>query len=129
MSCGISAWWPNFTIVHATLDGPQRWGYVFDKLAAAAASRTRTRVFVSFGHTHVPWHSSGIAKCGRDLFKFKIEPGRKYLLNVGQRGPARDGNPKAAYAIYDMDEGFGRVAAGWITISKDAGKIREGRFA
>src|SRR4026209_1758565 len=27
----------NFTIVHATLDGPQRWGYVFDKLAAAAS--------------------------------------------------------------------------------------------
>ena len=27
----------NFTIVHATLDGPKRWGYVFDKLAAAAS--------------------------------------------------------------------------------------------
>ena len=27
----------NFTIVHATLDAPQRWGYVFDKLAAAAS--------------------------------------------------------------------------------------------
>ncbi len=27
----------GFTIVHATLDGPERWGYVFDKLAAAAS--------------------------------------------------------------------------------------------
>src|ERR1043165_8938196 len=27
----------SFTIVHATLDVPQRWGYVFDKLAAAAS--------------------------------------------------------------------------------------------
>jgi len=27
----------SFTTVHATLDGPQRWGYVFDKLAAAAS--------------------------------------------------------------------------------------------
>ncbi|MDB6109772.1 MAG: metallo-dependent phosphatase-like [Pedosphaera sp.] len=27
----------SFSMVHATLDGPQRWGYVFDKLAAAAS--------------------------------------------------------------------------------------------
>src|SRR5205814_5420063 len=27
----------NFTIVHSTLDAPERWGYVFDKLAAAAS--------------------------------------------------------------------------------------------
>ena len=27
----------NFTIVHAPLDGPQRWGYVFETLAAAAS--------------------------------------------------------------------------------------------
>ena len=27
----------NFTLVHATLDAPERWGYVFDKLAAAAS--------------------------------------------------------------------------------------------
>jgi len=27
----------NFTIVHATLDVPQRWGYVFEKLEAAAS--------------------------------------------------------------------------------------------
>src|SRR2546425_2707166 len=27
----------SFQIVHATLDGPQRWGYVFDRLAAAAS--------------------------------------------------------------------------------------------
>ena len=27
----------NFTMVHATLDAPERWGYVFDKLAAAAS--------------------------------------------------------------------------------------------
>ena len=27
----------NFTMVHSTLDAPDRWGYVFDKLAAAAS--------------------------------------------------------------------------------------------
>ena len=27
----------SFSMVHATVDGPQRWGYVFDKLVAAAS--------------------------------------------------------------------------------------------
>ncbi len=44
----------GFTLVHATLDHPERWGYVFDKLAAAASfSHQRTPV-TFYGHTHVP---------------------------------------------------------------------------
>ena len=44
----------NFTIVHATLDAPQRWGYVFDKLAAAASFPYQNTQVCFFGHTHVP---------------------------------------------------------------------------
>ena len=32
----------------------------------------------------------------------KIEPGRKYLVNVGSVGEPRDGNLTAAYVIYDI---------------------------
>ena len=42
---------------------------------------------------------------GGTYSKFKVEPGRKYFVNVGSVGQPRDGNPKAAYVIYDMDEG------------------------
>jgi diadenosine tetraphosphatase ApaH/serine/threonine PP2A family protein phosphatase len=34
-----------------------------------------------------------------------VEPGRKYFVNVGAVGQPRDNNPKAAYVVYDMDEG------------------------
>ena len=44
----------NFTMVHATLDAPDRWGYVFDKLAAAASFPYQTTQMCFFGHTHVP---------------------------------------------------------------------------
>ena len=44
----------SFTIVHSTLDGPQRWGYVFDKLAAAASFTYQNTAVCFFGHTHVP---------------------------------------------------------------------------
>jgi predicted phosphodiesterase len=96
----------GFTIVHATLDGPQRWGYVFDRLAAAASFTYQNTPVCFFGHTHVPvaFIRDNVVR-GGTYSKFKIEPGRKYFVNVGSVGQPRDGNPKAAYVIYDMDEG------------------------
>ncbi len=96
----------NFTIVHATLDGPPKWGYVFDKLAAAASFTYQNTPVCFFGHTHVPvaFIRDSVVR-GGTYSKFRVEPGRKYFVNVGAVGQPRDGNPKAAYAIYDIDEG------------------------
>lgn len=95
----------NFTIVHATLDGPQRWGYVFDKLAAAASFPYQNTPVCFFGHTHVPvaFIRDSMVR-GGTYSKFKIEPGKKYFINVGAVGQPRDGNPKAAYVVFDTTE-------------------------
>ncbi|MBI3418219.1 MAG: metallophosphoesterase family protein [Verrucomicrobia bacterium] len=95
----------SFTIVHATLDGPQRWGYVFEKLAAAASFTYQNTSVCFFGHTHVPvaFIRDTVVR-GGTYSKFKVEPGKKYFVNVGSVGQPRDGNPKAAYVIYDLDE-------------------------
>lgn len=96
----------SFSMVHATLDGPQRWGYVFDKLMAAASFTYQNTSVCFFGHTHVPvaFVRDSVVR-GGSYSKFKVEPGRKYFVNVGSVGQPRDGNPKAAYVIYDLDEG------------------------
>lgn len=96
----------SFSMVHATLDGPQRWGYVFDKLAAAASFTYQNTSVCFFGHTHVPvaFIRDSVVK-GGTYSKFKVEPGKKYFVNVGAVGQPRDGNPKAAYVVYDLDEG------------------------
>ena len=96
----------SFSMVHATLDGPQRWGYVFDKLAAAASFTYQNTSVCFFGHTHVPvaFIRDSVVR-GGTYSKFKVEPGRKYFVNVGAVGQPRDGNPKAGYVVYDMDEG------------------------
>ena len=96
----------NFTIVHATLDAPQRWGYVFDKLAAAASFPYQNTPVCFFGHTHVPvaFVRDSMVR-GGTYSKFRIEPGKKYFINVGAVGQPRDGNPRAAYVVYDVDEG------------------------
>lgn len=66
-----------------------------------------------FGHTHV---QGGFAKNGRewlritpqyssretlDCYKLVLKPGYRYMLNPGSVGQPRDGNWRAAFALYD----------------------------
>ena len=95
----------NFSIVHATLDGPQRWGYVFDKLAAAASLTYQNTSVCFFGHTHVPVaFIRDTTVRGGTYTKFRIEPGKKYFINVGSVGQPRDANWKACYITLDERE-------------------------
>ena len=94
----------NFTMVHATLDAPERWQYVFDKLAAAASFPYQQTQMCFFGHTHVPvaFMRDTVVR-GGTYSKFKVDPAKKYFINVGAVGQPRDNTPNAAYVIYDMD--------------------------
>jgi predicted phosphodiesterase len=115
----------SFSIVHATLDGPQRWGYVFDRLAAAASFTYQNTSVCFFGHTHVPvaFIRDSVVR-GGTFSKFKIEPGRKYFINVGSVGQSRDGVPKATYVIYNMEEGSVELRRLDYDIPKVQAKIR-----
>ena len=99
----------TFTIVHATLDEPERWGYVFEPLHAAPSFTYQNTPVCFFGHTHVPRafirDNANNTVRGGTYSKFKVEAGKKYFVNVGAIGQPRDGNPKAAYVVYDVEEG------------------------
>jgi len=95
----------SFSIVHATLDSPGKWGYVFDKLDAAASFTYQNTAVCFFGHTHLPkMFVKDRVVSGGSYSKFEVEPGRKYFVNVGSVGEPRDGDPRAAYVIYDLDQ-------------------------
>jgi predicted phosphodiesterase len=94
----------DFTIVHATLDMPEQWGYVFNNLDAAASFAHQQTAVCFFGHTHVPMafvRDEGVQR--HQLDKLRIEPGKKYFINVGSVGQPRDGEWHAAYCIYDIE--------------------------
>ncbi len=95
----------GFTLVHSTLDMPEKWGYVFDTLEADAHFNYQSTSVCFHGHTHVPlvFEKSGRAK---RLFanKLKLSLGVKYYVNVGSVGQPRDGNPDASYVIYNMEK-------------------------
>ena len=92
----------DFTIVHATLDTPGQWGYVFSNLDAAASFTYQRTALCFFGHTHVPMvfvRDQGVRQ--QRIEHVRIESGKKYFINVGSVGQPRDGNWRAAYSIYD----------------------------
>jgi len=97
----------GFTIVHATLNEPSRWEYVFDRLAAAAHLAHQSTPVCFFGHTHVPvaFVKDSTVR-GGTYSKFRVEPGKQYFINPGSVGQPRDGNPKAAYATYELESGW-----------------------
>jgi len=95
----------DFIIVHAGLERPELWGYIFDRLAAAAHFAHQSLDLCFNGHTHVPVlfrRDKGGVKTGT-YSRFTLEPGVKYLVNVGSVGQPRDGRPEAAYVVYDSD--------------------------
>jgi len=95
----------DFTIVHATLDTPHHWGYVFNQLDAAGSFNYQHTTICFYGHTHAPraYIRDGVIR-GVSLDKLRIEHGRKYFINVGSVGQPRDGNWHASYCIYDAVE-------------------------
>ena len=94
----------DFTIVHATLDTPGQWGYVFNNLDAAASFTYQRTNVCFFGHTHVPMVFIRDESVRRERVEHvRIEPGKKYFINMGSVGQPRDGNWRAAYCIYDTE--------------------------
>jgi diadenosine tetraphosphatase ApaH/serine/threonine PP2A family protein phosphatase len=94
----------DFTIVHATLDTPGQWGYVFNNLDAAASFTYQHTTVCFFGHTHVPMGFIRDEDVQRQrIDRLRIESAKKYFINVGSVGQPRDGDWHAAYCIYHIE--------------------------
>ncbi|MDO8448147.1 MAG: metallophosphoesterase family protein [Rhodoferax sp.] len=101
-------------LVHASVDDPGLWRYVYDQRAATAsldAAATLPEVRYVFGG-HVHMQSLYYRGAGAGLMKFMPTPGvavpvprhRHWLATIGSVGQPRDGNPQAMYALFDTDK-------------------------
>ena len=94
----------DFTIVHATLDTPHKWGYVFNQLDAAASFSYQHTAVCFIGHTHTPkayLRDGSVRTVPLDILH--LQEGKKFLINVGSVGQPRDGDPRASYCVYDTN--------------------------
>jgi len=116
----------GFTLVHSTLDMPEKWGYVFDEFEAAANFSYQSTPLCFHGHTHVPVVFERQKRVTRSRFtRLNVTAGSHYFINVGSVGQPRDGDPRAAYCIYDTEARSVELRRVTYDVSKAQEKIRK----
>ncbi len=94
----------DFTIVHATLDTPGQWGYVFNDLDAIASFTYQHTSLCFFGHTHWPTAFVREDNVRRiTVGQIVLSAGKRYFINPGSIGQPRDRDWRAAYCILHTD--------------------------
>jgi predicted phosphodiesterase len=84
--------------------------YVFDADDAMRALEASSRPVCLFGHTHLPvifrldgGDFDGFVPAPDSPTRVPLARDVRYLVNPGSVGQPRDGNPRAAYALYEAD--------------------------
>jgi predicted phosphodiesterase len=113
----------DIVLVHGAFQDEDE--YVFTPAQALEGLLDSTATVTFFGHTH---HQGGFAyenasnnlevlhirpRPSETFAPLRIEPQRRYLLNPGSIGQPRDGDPRAGFAIADLEHHvveFWRVA-------------------
>ena len=92
------------TLVHATLNTPENFDYLLTAYDAHLSLEVLETSVCFVGHSHVP---ITFAQNGSVTFSFASEfdlsQVQKAIVNAGSVGQPRDGNPHAAYGIYDSE--------------------------
>jgi diadenosine tetraphosphatase ApaH/serine/threonine PP2A family protein phosphatase len=98
------------TLSHASLNEPPEFNYIYETTEAEAHFAAQT-TFISFnGHTHVPgiWEENpgtlGVRSLKPGDKPVRLDPLKRYTVNVGSVGQPRDGDPRASYALYDYEQ-------------------------
>lgn len=98
----------DLTLVHGTLDGPEEFNYMTDDYVAYKTFKLLENNICFVGHTHsaeIFIQDKNNRIYYQDEKTTDINKDNKYIINVGSVGQPRDGNPDAAYCIYDTDKG------------------------
>jgi predicted phosphodiesterase len=111
----------GFSMIHGSVHDEDE--YVFAPELALPGLQEAPSQVVFFGHTHIQGGYTlrgaemGVLQFkpsgGNPFSRLAIERGTTYLLNPGSIGQPRDGDPRAAFAIANLEEGvveFWRVA-------------------
>lgn len=94
------------SLCHASLNEPGNFDYI-DSEEPAREHFQAQKTHISFhGHTHIPviWEESGGEIHAYEPLEepVRLNPKKRYSINVGSVGQPRDGDPRAAYALYDF---------------------------
>lgn len=95
----------DLTLVHGTLVNPNEFDYLIDIDTASGTFGLLETKLCFVGHSHAPGifvrEDNNILYLEESLIE--IKDANKYIVNVGSVGQPRDGDPRAAYCVYDTE--------------------------
>jgi diadenosine tetraphosphatase ApaH/serine/threonine PP2A family protein phosphatase len=123
--------------VHGSPYEPEKFNYILDKWHAEKGFANSESGIVFVGHSHVPaafveleYRRTFTGEVRRvseleDPSGIRLEAGYRYIVNVGSVGQPRDGDPRAAYGIYNSGEETFTLKRVDYDVDKAAAKIRK----
>ncbi len=93
------------TFVHGSLKDPEGFGYILEPSGAKETFKLLQTKICFIGHSHAPvtFAKEGENYTASFKAKLKLRASRTYIVNAGSVGQPRDGNPQAAYVVYDSE--------------------------
>ncbi len=123
-------------LVHGSPHKPETWPYVVSARDAEKGFGASGSRVVLVGHTHVP--AAYVEEGATRLFtgvmrrikavnpeRVEFDTSYRYLLNTGSVGQPRDGDPRAAYAIFEPEAARYTLHRVPYDVEKAAVKIRK----
>lgn len=106
LSMPLTAREDDLFLVHAAPRDPSAWDYVVEEAGASEQLDFFDGPVCFYGHTHRPTvfvcDGKKVTATQESLLTFHEK--FRYIVNVGSVGQPRDGNPDAAYVLYDCRE-------------------------
>jgi len=91
--------------VHSSLHRPESWRYLSGTFDTNIDFQIMEKKVLFVGHTHVPviFENSGTEIKRLNSPGLSLNPDKKYIINPGSVGQPRDRDPRASFALYDLE--------------------------
>ncbi|HEV8538811.1 MAG TPA: metallophosphoesterase family protein [Bacteroidota bacterium] len=105
--------------VHSSPYEPEEWHYVLSPVDAQFNFSYFSEPICFVGHSHVP-----VVFC-EDIWTQEVEPGKKFIVNVGSVGQPRDNDWRASFGIFDTEKWTYENVRSEYNVNAAADKIRK----
>ncbi len=96
----------NCKFVHGSPLSPESWHYIRKSISINAQFDSFNEPVCFVGHSHIPglWGTELNEYCPPREGLMQLYREYRYIIDVGSVGRPRDGEPKAAFVIFDTDD-------------------------
>ncbi len=117
----------DMLFAHASAVNPGDFEYIFGPDGASQSLQCQKEAICFIGHTHLP---AVYSLCGGEIEphpaqSFFLQPGHRYLVNVGSVGQPRNNTPASSYVIYDTERGQIEFVQVFYPVERAQAKIRK----